>query len=353
MPRKGSAEVQRQGSGNSSSRFSSWSASPWSSAWSTIRGGAIQCKGPLDEIGGGNGSSRRVRPYVRRVASAGPSASRRRQDRVVEEVSLTSAQAKLQFEEHGLADASFFLRSTNRPCRFRAGVGRVACLCPAVAAGKHRSPFSIAIRRSRLRRTGKETSEKFVKLDVAPLHRNHGRAEVCTVQSALVSRIVRVVCPNGDTDRQRRGQCAGLFAGARCGLRGVRVGEATHPGPDESPHSESSDIAVSNPAPRLPATQVDCDDELLLSQLANELANVPGPEVHVLSQGSSSSDWTTRSAKASAPQVEFIRKRTCSTAPGSSRRRCVHSRLGSARRGGSTEGEVPRVIRQVVVCRRS
>ena len=68
------------------------------------------------------------------------------------------------------------------------------------------------------------------------------------------------------------------------------MGEATHPGPDESPHSESSDIAVSNPAPRLPATQVDCDDELLLSQLAHELANVPGPEVHVLSQGSSDSD---------------------------------------------------------------
>ena len=65
---EGSAEVQREGSGNSSSRFSSWSASPWSSAWSTTRGGAFQCKGPRDQIGGGNGSSRRVRPYVRRVA---------------------------------------------------------------------------------------------------------------------------------------------------------------------------------------------------------------------------------------------------------------------------------------------
>ena len=65
------------------------------------------------------------------------------------------------------------------------------------------------------------------------------------------------------------------------------MGEATHPGPDESPHSESSDVAVSNPAPSLPATQVDCDDEL---QLAHDLANVPGPEVHVLSQGSSGSD---------------------------------------------------------------
>ena len=66
-------------------------------------------------------------------------------------------------------------------------------------------------------------------------------------------------------------------------------GRGDPPGPDESPNSESSDIAVSNPAPRLPATQVDCDDELLLSQLANELANVPGPEVHVLSEGSSGS----------------------------------------------------------------
>ena len=49
-----SAKVQREDSGNSSSRFSSWSVGPLSSVWSTTRGGTLQCKGPHN--------SQRVRP---------------------------------------------------------------------------------------------------------------------------------------------------------------------------------------------------------------------------------------------------------------------------------------------------
>ena len=142
--------------------------------------------------------------------------------------------------------------STNRPCRFRAGVGRVACLCLADAAGKHRSPFSIAIRRSRRRRTGKETSEKLVKFDSRfgiSTPQSRSRRRLHGAECAPVSRIVRVVCLDG---RQRRGQYAfepfqptvkltayrSAGVRARYGLRGVRVGEATHPRRRVTPQRE-------------------------------------------------------------------------------------------------------------------
>ena len=347
---EGSAEVQREGSGNSSSRFSSWSASPWSSAWSTTRGGAFQCKGPRDQIGGSNGSSRRVRPTYAGLQDALKKAKAQAQVRPVadriasskvfierakkriltghEEVSraqeaLTSAQVKLQSEEQRLANAearlaSLLLEESNGiaaplptvPCRFRAGVGRVACLCPAVSEGS--TPISVLNCNSKVKvaKNGKGNIQEICQVRHSIWHR------YTTITVARRSARGRVrpylkdcrVCPDGDI-RQRRGQrahepfqpivklttCRSLRAGARYG---------------------SSDVAMSNPAPRLPATQVDCDDELVLSQLAHDLANVPGPEVHVLSQGSSGSDtksssrtnsvapgWTTRSAKASAPLV--------------------------------------------------
>ena len=110
-------------------------------------------------------------------------------------------------------------------------------------------------------KNGKRTSEKFVKFDTrfgTSTPQSRSRRGLHGAECGSVSRIVRVVCPDGEGDRQRRGQCAlepfqptvnltayrSARARARYGLRGVRVGDP--PGPRRvTPQREFRYIAVS------------------------------------------------------------------------------------------------------------
>ena len=292
-PMKGSAELQREGSGNSSSRFSSWSASPWSSAWSTTRGEvlsnararvtkleAAMAVGKSDPTYVGlqdalkkAKAQAQVRPVADRIASSKVFIERAKKRIITgrEEVSraqeaLTSAQAKLQSEEHGLANAearlaSLLLEESNG----------IAAPPQSLDFAQELAELRVCVQQMQQENTDLRSQLQFEGQGCEGRERKHPRNLSCSTldlalstpqsrsrrrlhgaECAPVSRIVRVVCPDGDTDRQRRGQCAlepfqptvkltayrSARAGARYGLRGVRVGEATHAGPDESPHSE-------------------------------------------------------------------------------------------------------------------
>ena len=90
-------------------------------------------------------------------------------------------------------------------------------------------------------------------------------------------------------------------------------------------------------------------------QLAHDVANVPGPEVHVLSQGSSRSDteslepverWTMRSAKASAPQGGVHSQTNMFHCTGKFASQMCLFAIWLGGQVVPREGKVPRVIRQ-------
>ena len=179
------------------------------------------------------------------------------------------AQAKLQSEEHGLAEAEARLATllieevngssatTHCPSGFYARVGRVACIGAAIAVGKRRFAFSIA-HGDTMRRTGEETSSEFVHTiprfgaDASGISRQHGGHGA---ESSCDERNFRIFLQDGNTHRQCRGKSAiasfqptvelitdrSRHVRAKYGLRAVRVGEATHPGPEDDECSELVD----------------------------------------------------------------------------------------------------------------
>ena len=177
-----SAEVQREGSGNSSSKFSSLSASPWSSALSTT---TFQCEGRVTKLEAAMAAVGESDPTFAGLQDALKKAN--------------TAQAKLQSEEQGLADAEARLASL-----LLEGSNGIAASPPTVLVdfAQELAELRACVQqlqrentdlRSQLQFEGQSCEERERKhprnlssstLDLALLLRNHGRAEVCTGQSA-------------------------------------------------------------------------------------------------------------------------------------------------------------------------
>ena len=139
-----------------------------------------------------------------------------------------------------------WIATANCPCRFRSGVGQVASLCSTIAARERM--FASSRRTWRRKGEGEETPPESVhtisRSCAVALHSRRpytGRG----AQSSRHARSVLIFASHGDTHRKRRGKFAfesvqpivklipdrSWRVRARCGLRAVRVGEATHPGP--------------------------------------------------------------------------------------------------------------------------
>ena len=140
--------------------------------------------------------------------------------------------------------------TSDSPRQFRPRIGRVAGLRPGIATREPRFAIPVAVhRRTRRRRATAQTAQKLVKFcsRSGALESRSGGSDTGSWTKFAIHewRPVRIVSQNGDTDRQRRGKFAfesvqptlmlmGVKTArvqARYGMRGCRVGEASHPGP--------------------------------------------------------------------------------------------------------------------------
>ena len=184
-------------------------------------------------------------------------------------------------------------------CRFCQRACRIAHVSLRVAAREYGAPFAVVVQ-PKWRRTRTQTAKKFGESHsrfgtLEPGSRgprsSGNRPKHADVASRFLSQ-------NGDPDRQCRSQSTfesvqpplrltgdlTIRVPGRDGLKGVRVGEASNPGPPRL-----------LPRTSVASTQADSVDEELMTQLEADLSGENRrPKVHVLSEGSSGSDTESR-----------------------------------------------------------
>ena len=143
--------------------------------------------------------------------------------------------------------------------------GRVACT----------TPFRCTLRRARTEATSKSVIQHF---GVGPVESRGSRAERAS-RSGSPRGVWRFFCFDGDLDRQRRvefPQCEqvqsvvdNMTISARYGLRGVRVGEAKHPGPPRVNTSTDQPETGVVEALEFDLTQADSTDDEMPGTIAD------------------------------------------------------------------------------------
>ena len=177
-------------------------------------------------------------------------------------------------------------------CQFRPRIGRVARLRSGIATRGPRFAIPVAVhRRTRCRRATAQTAQEFVLFYYRfsahePRPGGSDGAWDWTKFAFDERRPLRIVSQNGDTDRQCRGEFAfesvqptlklmgfkSARVQARYGMRGVRVGEASHPGPPGD--SATLSTAIDSPtriehALEFDLTQRDSDSEVVTASCSD------------------------------------------------------------------------------------
>ena len=182
-------------------------------------------------------------------------------------------------------------------CRFCQRAYRIAHVSLRVAAREYRAPFAVVVQ-PKWRRTRTQTAKKF-----GEFHSRFGTVEPGSRAHSSGNRpkhadVASRFFIQRDPDRQCRSQSTfesvqpplkltgdlTIRVPGRDGLKGVRVSEASNPGPPRL-------LPRTSVAP----TQADNVDDELMTQLEADLSGENRrPKVHVLSEGSSGSDTESR-----------------------------------------------------------